>query len=491
MPFSIKSPNTGDSLATMSPGAVRKLWKKGVDIFEQSYDFFAPMEGRDPRSLIQTETDTSKGKGQKITFTTMAGFYSEGKVGDQLFEGQDDFEEAVINDYDMVVDYLRNATRYTERTEELMGMRGEIVAGLPQQLGEWMGRAKTERLFKMYEHKGDSGNYVYANGRGTKDQLGSADTLRWEEIVAAGQQMKTRGGRAAIAGKMKNGKRLFRQCVVASTDSLTSLEFDPDYKAVLRDAGNRGDANYLFEGGYTDVRGHMIKEYSPIDHDGDGAIGSPLNPKAVLGGAITAGTTGFDILGGGSAEAAAKTKIKYFKFFPNFDYLFQPGDTLGVGSAEFYVLIVNPPGTADAGKMGFYKCVGNNGNRITVTERLGAAASGDRATTVGAVTWDTGPWAGKHTDAHPIGSTIVLANAKGVPIGSTLMLGARSAYRGYGKHRNRRTTQSHEGGFVRDVFITSVFGQEPRRDTRDRCPGFLHITHAVQYAGLPIPNNIT
>jgi hypothetical protein len=490
MPFSIKSPNTGDSLATMAPGAVRKLWKRGVDVFEQSSDFFAPMEGRNPRSLIRTETDTSKGKGQKITFTVMSGFYSEGKTGDALFEGQDDFEEALINDYEMTVDYLRNATRYTERTEELMGMRGEIAVGLPAELGKWMGRMKTERLFKMFQHKGHSMNYLYANGRGNADELTSADTLRWDEVVVMGQQMKRLGGLPAIAGKNRNGSHLFRQCVIASTDALTSLEFDSDYKQVLREAGARGEANYLFEGGYTDVRGHIIKEYTPIDHDGEGAIGSPLNPKADLGIAITAGTAGFDITGGGSTVAAGKTKIKYFKFFPNFDYLFQPGDTLGSGTDPFYVLVINPPGGANGNKIGFYKCVGNNGNRITVTERLGSAASGIRATTVGDVTWDDGVWNGLHTDEHPAGATVVLANSKGVPIGNSLMLGAGAAMRGYGKHRNRRTTQQHEGGFVRDVFVTSVFGQEPRKDRLDRCPGFLQLTHAVQYAGLPIPNNI-
>jgi hypothetical protein len=37
--------NTGEALSTMAPDAVRKLWQSGVDVFEQSEDFFAPMEG--------------------------------------------------------------------------------------------------------------------------------------------------------------------------------------------------------------------------------------------------------------------------------------------------------------------------------------------------------------------------------------------------------------------------------------------------------------
>ncbi len=492
MAFEINSPNTGTSLAAMDANSIRKLWKRGVDIFEQSNDFFATMEGRNPRSLIQTETNTAKGKGQSISFSVMSGFYSEGKTGDDLFEGQDDFEEALISSYDMVVDYLRNAVRYTERAEEKMGMRGELVSGLPSELGKWMGRMKTERLFKMFEHKGDSSNYMFANGKGNADALTGADTLAYDDIVSLGTQMKSLGGMAAKVGSVKNGQSLFRQTVIASTESLFSLKLDPTYRQMLREGGSRGDGNYIFEGGFSDIDGHIIKEYTPIDHDGDGAIGSAQNPKAKTGAAITAGTTGFDISGGGSAVAAAKTKIKYFKFFPNFDYTFQPEDTLGAGVAEFYVLIVNPPGGVDGGKMGFYKCVANSGNKITVTERLAAAASGIAATTVGEVVWnDSGSvWEGLHTDAHPINSTVVLANAKGQPIGTSLMLGAAAARRGYGKHRNRRTTQNHEGGFVRDVFCTSVFGQAPRQDRQGRCPGYMHLTHAVQYPGLPIPTDI-
>lgn len=493
MAKSTVSPNTGTSLATMAPDAQRKLWKKGADIFEQTHDFFMQMEGKSKRSIIITETDTSKGKGQKITFTNMSGFYSEGRSGEELFEDTDNFEELLINDYEMTVDFVRNATRWTARTEEWMGMRGELKGGLPAQLGEWMGRIKTERLFMMFNKKGSSDNYIFANGKGNADSLVSADVLDYDEIVVMGTQMKRLGGKPAIAGKTRNGLPIFRNCVVSTSDALFSLEMDSNYKQVLREAGNRGDGNYIFEGGYTDVRGHVIKEYVPIDHDGDGPVGSPINPKAFLGGEITAGTTTFDILGGGSAVAAAKTKIKYFKWFPRYAYKWLPSDVYDFASkdaATFYVLVVNPPSGANGNKIGMYECTVNDGNKITVSKRLAAAASGIADTTVGEVQWNTGVWADKHTDAHPIGSTVVLCNAKGVPIGNSLMLGAGAAFRGYGKYRNNRTADQHEGGFVSDTFITSVFGQEPRRDRKLRCPGFMHLTHAVQYAGLPIPNNI-
>lgn len=496
----ITSPNTGDTLSTMSPEAVRKLWQKGVDIFEQNSDFFSEMEGPSPRHLVWTETDTSKGKGQSITFTVMSGFYGEGKQGDELFDSEEDFEDINIAAYPLVVDFIRNATRYTERTEEKMGMRGEIADGLPEELGKWMGRAKTHQMFMAMRHKAGEQNYLFAGGRGSVNELRSADTLDWDEVVAMGTAMKPLGGKPAYVGyqnKANNRKQgIFAQCVIGTEVGLFSLKLDSDYKKMLENAGTRGDTNYLFAGGYQAIDGHVIKEYVPIDHDGMGPIGSPLNPKAELGIAITAGNGALEITGGGSTAAANRTKFKYFRDFPNYAYRWHPADILDVSAPEtFYVLIVNPPTGPDARKIGFYECQANNGNRITVTKRLRATTSAEGGNIahdeIGGVKWNTGVWEGLHTDQHPAGAEVILCNSHGVPYGDTYMLGAAALRRGYGKWRNRRTTQEHEGGFVRDIFVTSVFGQELRRDRRLRVPGMLRLRHAIQYPGLPIPNTIT
>lgn len=484
MALTNQSPNTGTSLAAQAPDAVAKLWQRGVDIYEQTSDFFQQMEGGSD-SVIHTVTDTSKGQGQKITFKTMAGFYDEPHLGEQLFEEQDDFQEILLNTHDLEVDFLRHAVRITDRMEEFLGMRGEIKSNLPVELGKWLGRIKSERLFMMFLHKLNAENTVIAGGKST-DTLVTADTLDYDEIVALGVQLGRMGGQPANVGK---NSPLFRNCVVATTDALYSLELDTNYKQVLREAGVRGDGNYIFNGGYTDVRGHIIKQYNPIDHDGRGAVGSVLNPKAFLGTAITAGTATFDIKGGGNTTAAGKTKIKYFKYFGGYAYPFLPNDTLSPANETRYLLIVNPPNAeTDPNKIGMYSyTTGNDGHKITITKRLGSAAAGDRVTTLGTVQWNTGVWASKHTDVHPVGSLIVPCNAAGVPFGHSLMLVRGAAYRGYGKYRNLRSEETHEGGFVKDLFVTSVFGQAPRKNADGRCPGAIVLRHALQYAGVPIP----
>jgi len=470
-------------------GAVRELWRKGVEVFEQTTDFFAPMEGGSS-AIIETITDTAKGRGQKITFTQMAGLYNEPKHGDELFNDENDFESIKIHTYTLSVDYLRHGVRYTERSEEFMGMRGEIAVGIPEQLGKWMGRQKSEKMFMSFLHHGDSENQIFAGNKASAADLVSADVLDWDTITAGSVQLQRLNGKPAKMGTDKSGNAINRYCYVATTDTLFSLEQDSDYKTFCVEAGVRGDANYIFAGGYTDVRGNIIKKYNPVDHDGYGAVGSPLNPKAFLGGDTTDGfSTESYILGGGSTAAGALS-ASYFKYFPLHAFKFLATDTLAAanslyGSGDFYVAVVNSQNAAtDAGKIGFYEISANNGNKLTVGDKLQSTDTSAGDAWTGSPAWD----AAVHTNTHDAGtSSVYLVNAAGVPLGHTLVLGAQAARRGYGKHRNSRTEDSHEGGFVKDVFVTSVFGQEPCEDASGRKVGYLILTHAVQYAGEPFP----
>lgn len=483
------SPNTGDSLAALDPAEVHKIWQRGVDVFEQSEDFFAPMEGG-ANALIETVTDTSKGRGQTIRFETMSGFYKEPHRGDALFETSADFEKINIAGDELSVDFLRHGVRYTERMEELMGMRGEIVTGLNVESGKWLGRLKSEELFMMFVNSLPITNYVYAGGK-TLDTLKSANVLIYDEVLGLGAQMQRLGGLPAQTGTSKNGQPIFKNVVVATEDALFSLDKDPGYRSILATTRSEEDAKTIFEGGYTNIKGHVIKAYQPIDHDGIGAIGSPLNPKALLGGAITAGTGSFDILGGGSAAAAANTDILFFKYFDNYAYTFLVTDTIPQDALTHYVLIINPPNAAvDPNKWGMFAyTTGNNGNKITITGRLAAASSGIANTTLGGVTFNAAAALGAagNTENFAIGASIFQCNALGQIFGETLMLGRRCARRGYGKYRNRYTTQDHEGGYVMDRFVTSVFGQQPRKDAIHRVPGAFVLTHAIQYSGIPTP----
>lgn len=481
--------NTGGSLATMAPNAVRQLWQKGVLIGEQTEDFFAQLEGTRKDSPIRVINDTSKGAGQKITFTTRSGYYGRGKFGDQMFTNRTaDFERAQISSFDLRVDWLRHATSINMRAEEVMGMRDEIASQDNVELGKWLGRKKSAQLFATYQLLLPSDNVLFAGAK-TRDTLLSADTLDWAEIVRMGTTLQPLGGRPAnILRSGAKGSPIHSNIVVGTVPALSSLKIDPAYLALRAQAEMRGGENTIFKGGYMPIDGHVIKEYNPIDHDGIGSVGSFLNPRAFLATPITAGTAAFDVHGGGADNLNnTRTDIDFFEFFPGWNYPFMQNVLSGSftpPSETRYLIIYNKTG-ADAGKWGFYSyTTGNNGQRITINGRLGSAAAGIRATTLGNVTWN----AAIHTDVHPTGSIIILANARGVPIGSTLMLGAMSAVRGYGMYRGQNMLQKQEGGFITERYIASVFGQSLYYDRANRVPSVIRMDHAISYPDLNLPN---
>jgi hypothetical protein len=476
------SPNTGATMSAQAPNAVRKMWDRGVELFEQTSDFFRQFEGKSASNLIHSKTDTSKGKGQEIEFTVTAGLYGRAHLGDQLFADGTHFEKLKLASNRLKVDWFRHAVRYTERTEEVLGMRGELVAGIPEQLGNWLGRLKTKHMFMSLLHKGDSRNMRVINNRASINQLLPGDTLDYDTLISTGAQLQTTSGRPAYVGKDVGGNPIHKYVIVSTSDALLSLEYDPDYKAAKGNSGERGDMNLIFKGGYHNLRGHIIKEYTSLDHDGNGPIGSPINPKAELGVAITAGTAAFAIKGGGYAEAASLTRVDYFEDFPNWAFAFAEDDVLDVSeSDEYYVIIFNREGE-DAGKWGMYAYTANSGSDLTITKRLGATGGGTRHPRVGNVVWN----AAKNTDVHPEGSLVILCSENGAPVGYSITMGASAARRGYGKYARHRGVQEHEAGFIRDIHIRSVFGQAPRRDARGRAPGYSVLAHAIQYPGINI-----
>ncbi len=492
------SPITGDRLKALAPDAVRTLWKKGVEVHAETNDFCAEMTGQSPLSIIQTETDTSRGAGQKIVFTNRSGLYGDAHLGDALFETGAHYEELLMGSNELTVDWFRHAVRYTERSEEAMGMRGEIVQGVPQALGEWGGRMATEKMMMLWRDQVPAENIFTER-----------NNLGWQEIVEYGQIMKRWGAAAPMIGRDPGGKMVRGYCVVATTDSLTALEQDDDFKQALRATNYAPNTKYIFSGGYTPVRGHIIKEYEAIEHDGYGAIGSPMNPMGRLGAARTSvavNAANYIILGGSDYDAG-NILVKPSKFFPGYAYPVQAGVTLTPSADDFYVAIINPPNAAtDPGKYGLYKCgtvsdgsttlSANNGVKLTIKAGLAATATSatssthgaEKVSAAGALGTDSPAWdATKHTNNHPIDALVVLVWPTGIAKFCSFILGAASSRRGWGKYRNHRSTQEKEGGFVRDVYFNSVLGQAVRLNRKDRAPGVMTIWHEGFYAGTPLP----
>ena len=464
-------------------------------MYEQVEDFWQQFEGTSKISPIWVINDTSVGKGLKFRITNRAGYYGPGKQGDALFVNQSDFEPDVINSNELDADYIRNATSCTQRMDEYMGMQGELADGQVAELGKWMGREKSAMVFQTIRLLGNPDNYLVSNKKASIDQLKSADGFTYSDILAMGQALKPKGGTPCEVATVR-GTPVRKYVIVGTTPGLFSLKQDPSYQLILQQAAPREkwDENPLFQGGYAEIDGHSIREYNPIDADGYAVVGSAFNPKAFLGTAITAGTAAFAITGGGSAAAAAITTYQYFRFFSNYAFPFSSTFTYTPGSNPKYLLVVNQSNDPFGPGVGFYQyTTGNNGNTITITQRLAAVQNGPVALqTVGQVTWNTGPWAVAnggpgHNENHSIGATIIEANQYGVPVGKTVMFGAGFMLRGYGSMRNQRSQWVVDGGFETRKYITSVFGQQLRKNTNGKYPGFVVMDHAIAYPELGLP----
>lgn len=483
----ISTPNNGAHILSQLPATT--VWAKQFETFETNGDFYKPVEGTGPNSIVMVKKDTSTGNGQKMQIRVESGFGNEPHFGDETFGTDQDFEQMLFEDYELTVDWIRHATSWTKRAEELVGIRDEIKNGVPGKLGDWMGRRKSEELDMMFREQCPSANVFYSGGL-TKHTLGSANTLGWNFAMNVSAALQTLGGQAGKLGTFRTGNApALGLSLVATSDACTALRQDSVYVDYAKFGGVRGDVNSLFSGNMNMIDGIGIVDRRIIDSDIEGAIGSPQNPKALLGTAIAPATTAFDILGGGNATSAAKTYKMFFKYFEGYAYKFASGDSLAPATESRYVLIVNPANAAtDPGKVGMYEyTTGNNGNKITVTKRLGSATAGIRNTTVGDVVWNTGAWVGKHTDTHGLGSLIIPCNSKGVPLGYTFLLGRAAALRGYGLYQGRRDTELANGNMNERTYITSVFGQKIRTDRLGRAPGIAVLVHALKYPHLNLP----
>jgi hypothetical protein len=482
--------NIASNLTAQSANFLPKLWKKGAELSEENNDFFQEFEGRGKMSPVRVETDFTKNAGQKILFRTRAGLYGDGGIGDELVGAN--AEEWVVGEYELEVDYIRHSTEWTRRTEDVTGLKEEFETGMNEDLGAWLGRKKTKHLAMMFRERLHATSQLFAgasSGVGSVDAIKTAHTVTVNELISWGTQLETMGGKPAQTDRDGSGNPIMKYILVAVNEALVTMKQSSDYKQLMREAQSREKgANPLFKGGYVDLDGHIIKKYTPLDHDGRGAVGSAMNAKALLGVAIadiadgTSASGVVTIQGGGNANAAAITTAKYFEFFPLYTYRFTPADSVTVGSGTKYVLIYN----LTDHKMGIYGYTANDGNKLTCSIRLRDSISGIGHTTVGNITWNSGVWtAAKLTKQHPIGSVIVEINSYGVPIGRSFMLGADAAKRGYGRFRNERSTEKHDGGHVHKTYITSIFGQSPTKRADGRTPNALSITHAIKYAGLP------
>lgn len=439
--------------------------------------------------------ETHKLAGDTINLHRMAPLAGPGRQGESSRDGQ---EEAYrYQNWQFPIGRMWNGTGQNTVARDQTVIGSNFDENANKMLGEWMGWKKGMDIEYAMIVAAHSRNTLRPNYKSSREQLRTADYINGDLVVRSGNALASLQAKSLTMAVSKSGHKVPGFLLVSTQHALAPFKATGTYTNILANAQVRGDGNELFAGGLPNWNGHGLWEWFVEDHCGFGPVGAACVARAFLGVAITAGTTTFDIKGGGSAAGAALTTPLYFQHFSNAQYVGFEGEKVAASTGTTrYVGIMNLTG-ADAGKVGFYSYTTNNGNKLTVVERLASAASGAAVTTLGNIVYNVAPWvaagAGNFaglTDAHPVGSLIFEVNSYGVPFGYSYMMADEAIMSGYGSidgalAMGRRTEAKGPHGLDYAVGLECVWGAKAIPRVDNAAGGYCLLEHAIQIPGLP------
>lgn len=493
----INTEKVADFLA-LDPNAQEILWVKrillGADQENVFYDNMIGSPGSG-KPFIRMD-DMSKVDGNTIIIPTLAHLGGPGSQGEGDRVGNE--EKMRLGSFPVRIGRQWYGVGITDvsKQETVIGAQFDNLVNML--LRKRLGKKKTEDMLMVLKATASARNIVRPNFKSTRELLKTADTVGTTTITKSGLVLSGLGGKPVKVATTKVGSDVEEFLFFSSQYGLSTLRAETAYLQALQFAGARGDTNPLFKGDFSSWDGHGIYRWYIRDHDNYGAVGSTLLPRAFLGQAIASAGVSTTIYGGGDATGALLVPAPlYFEFFSNALYTFTNGNTVAADTSTVrYVLIMNLTG-ANAGKVGFYSYVINNGNTLTIQNQLGSANTGNALTTVGNVTYNTAPWvaAGSGnfaglTDAHPIGSLIMESNSYGVPFCGSLMLGEMAGVCGHGSLKGRnamgaRTFQEFNHQMDHGIGIETVYGTAATKRVDGNTPNYVYVESAFNVDGLP------
>lgn len=473
------------TILAATPAQQRQMWSNAARSNAVTENPFRLHTGG-PQNLIEVKTELKRGgMGDTVNFSTTNEYFNTGIQGDTPFTQQSDYEADELSNDLVKVGLVKNATSRSDYNDQTIPQ--EILGGTAGKLGRWMGRKEYEDAAMTHLHTAGSESKMVL-GRSSVDDLYSSDEFCFDYIRHMKGTMAPNGA-TPVTMKKSNSENLYGYHFLTTTPAFTALKGDPVVHNMHMYAAERNANNPVFTGEVYEMDGNIIQHFCPKDHAYAGPVGSPYAPRAFLGTAITSGTGATTIKGGRTVANAAKTNAKYFRWFPLNSYTFANGNGLsaggdiwGYGSSYFYVTIVNPI-SHDGGKFGIFKISANDGNQLTVSERLAASNTGIGLTQVGNVTYDSNI----HALAHPLGALVYLSTSYGLPLCATPAFGAGAMRMGKGIWDNWRHQDPKAQGIYEYLYIYSVFGHACTKDFAGRTTGVLNLIHTYKMDGWNIP----
>lgn len=486
---------TEANMVSMDSKAQEEIWVKRIMMGAEQANVFSDEMIGGPGSgkpFIQYD-DLSKVDGNTINVPTVASLGGPGAQGEGDRSGNE--EKLRIGGFPCKIGRQWFGIGITDVAQEetVIGSQWDNLAN--KLLRNRLGRKVSEDLkMNLISSARTSGlNLIRPNFKGSRELLKSADVVNTPVITRSGLIASGMGAKPVGTIRNPGGGMIEQFLFFGNQLALANLKSETAYLDAVKYAEQRGKGNPIFKGDFVDWDGHGIYREYVRDHDAYGPIGSVTIPRAFLGTAIAADNSAHDITGGGDTTGAALVPAPaYFEAFSNAPWTFTNGVAIAADVATTrYVAIYNLTG-AGAGKIGIYSYVVNDGNKLTMVNRLRAAASGAAVTTLGNITWNTAPWVAATylTDSHPAGSLVIEINSFGVPFGYSFLLGEQAGICGYGSLKGRnskaaRTEEHRNHGMDHGIGVETCFGSAAAKRTDGRYPNFVVVEHAWSADGFP------
>ncbi len=465
-------------LVDANPDMKAVIWSSLVLHDARSRNVMKEFIGSEEQRLpVCEKTDLNKGAAEDVVFTTMAPVRGQGVLGEN--ELKSNTHKLNYGTFRVTVDLLRHAVSFTQLMNHMRKLSPHQASA--KVMTEWYARKEEDDIQLTLREKAlneHPENLVRTGGRSSQADLDFADTFNTSAIEEAKAKLIAQGGMEIAMDNAPSGADNPQYILFGTDQVLRPLRRSQQYLLALRDADRRGDENRLFRGRYAMWENMVIYPHSMKIDSADGRQGSPLQPLAFLGTALS-GDSATEVTGGGEKYAAGTSD--YMAYLGGYHWKLHDSEDApdGLGTKTFYAIIYNLTGE-DKGK---YEGIswsgsGNDGTKLTGVTRGVASILSDQDD--------------NHTYDHPSGSMIIPCTENGVPLGYVLAMGAHALYYAKGSipaepifhwddFKNSRG-EAHLTG----VGMQGIRGMSPYRDTIKRLPNFLLIETAYSIPGVDL-----
>lgn len=438
------------------------------------------------KPIIQI-ADFTKLKGDTVFLHSLAPLGGAGVQGDNQRVGKE--EKQRFSNYSFKVGQKWHGTGRTALAAAQTVIGSNFDLNARSQLGEWHNWQQGLELEMQMVAAAHARNTLRPNYKLSREALTTLDFMQGETVTRARSALSGLQGKPLVLGKGSSPLDDWKGYLfIGNQFTLAAFKQTPSYVQICSGALNRGMTNPLIGGGLPDWDGNALAQWDVEDHTADGPIGAVCAPRLFLASAIASGDTA-DVIRGGLGTNGTGNDPLYAGLFPNAAFVGYAGTLVNADtSTDRYALIKD----ATTGKFMFINYRVNNGNSITIRQRLSASNATYQQQTVGNVTWGSAPWTTAYlTESAAAGSLMVPCTSYGVPFGYNYLIADEMAISGYGAHElggtamGHRTEEKQDHGRLYAVGLEMCWGCKPMQRADDLANGFVLIESAFKLDGMP------